>query len=199
MVEEPTRMLKDGEFGQIPVPPPEPEPAKPSRFGRWVRRLATWAVGLIVVFLLGGAALYIWQVRPLSASLKQAQDQLQAQNAELADLRPLKAANTDLQNQLAAAQSRILLLQALVDVTGAQVALAQGHAQVAQQALSGTDGRLQQLGAAIGTSHASDVTALRDRLKLAMGELQSDAFAAGNDLEVLASNLANLDKDLSGP
>jgi chromosome segregation ATPase len=179
---------------------------QPSRIGGWMRRALRWIVLLVIAFALGVGATWAARVRPdgariqaLSTSLSQAQDQLQAQNSELADLRPLRSANASLQDQLNAAQNRILLLQALVDVTGAQVALAQGKTQQAQQSLSGTDARLQELGASIGPSYGDQVTALRGRLKLASGELESDAFAAGNDLEVLASNLANLDKTISAP
>jgi hypothetical protein len=39
---------------------------------------------------------------------------------------------------------------------------------------------------------------MRDRLRLVLAELDSDAFAAQRDLEVLANNLLALRRSLSG-
>lgn len=166
--------------------------------GKVLRSALRWAVAFGVVFAAGVALLWFTQVRPLRAQIESLQSDLDAAQAELEDLRPLREENDALQAEATLAQSRLLLLRSMVDVTSAQVALALGRQEEASNALLPTDERLASLLNLLTDVQARDqVRQMRERLALAASEIGDDTFAAQNDLEVLASDLAALERSLS--
>ena len=181
-----------------PITPPAPKPE--SRLAKTLRNALRWAVGVAVIFAAGIALLWFAQVRPLRAEVARLQSDLDAAQAELEALRPLQVENEALQAEAAFAQSRLLLLESMVDVTSAQVAMALGRPEDARASLQPTGGRLASLVDLLVDAQARDqVRQMRDRLTLILSELSEDAFAAQNDMEVLASGLAALDSSLREP
>jgi len=183
---------------------PDPIPASPSK-SRW-SRLLRWTTGLLVVFALGLGATWMVQVRPLQqqvAVLEQEQGVLQAGIAELqaqvTQMEAVRAENVTLLVRQAKLDQSFALLKARVGTLQAQLILsAGGEAQEAAQALVSVDSQLAMLEQALAGSQQEDVQILRERLALAIGELESDPFAARRDLEVLANGLDTMEKALSG-
>lgn len=188
-----------------PMPPvPDPLPASPSQ-SRWSRALR-WTTGLLVVFALGLGATWMVQVRPLRqqvAVLEQEQGVLQEGNAELqaqvTQMEGVRAENVALLVRQAKLDQSFALLKARVSTLRAQLILsAGGEAQEAAQALVSADSQLAILEQALAGSQQEGVQILRERLALAIGELESDPFAARRDLEVLANGLDTMEMALSG-
>lgn len=185
---------------------PEVEaPREPSRLGRFARRALRWLVVLLAAFALGLAATWVARVRPqaeriqaLEAEKAALESQVADLEAEVAELRPLRAENADLKEQLRQAETKSTLLSVLVDVTSAQLALAQDDSLAARAALAETDARLATLQRDLSGQDAEAVGAMRDRLDLVLQELDDDAFAAQRDLEVLTNSLVALKKALFG-
>jgi hypothetical protein len=184
----------------------EAPPAPPSRFGRFLRGLLKWAAGLVIVFGLGVAATWIVRVRPqldqiaaLRGQLDALQGQVDSLTTEVEDLRPLKQKNADLQAQLTTAEEHLQVLQILVDVTSAQVQMGLGEPASARQALAQTDTHLQTLQNSLPADQSSEIQSMRDRLALVLSELETNNFAAVNDLEVMAGDLAAFERATFGP
>ena len=183
---------------------PDPVSASPSK-SRWSRVLR-WTTGLLVVFALGLGATWMVQVRPLRqqvAVLEQEQGVLQAGIAELqaqvTQMEAVRAENVALLVGQAKLDQSFALLKARVGTLQAQLILsAGGEAQKAAQALVSADSQLAMLEQTLAGSQQEDVQILRERLALAIRELESDPFAARRDLEVLANGLDTMEKALSG-
>jgi hypothetical protein len=188
----------------------EPEPkgvaAKPeSRFGRFLRRTLRWATATVVVFGLGVAATWFNQVRPRInqvqlleqglATVEVQRDQLQT---AVDELQGVQAENEVLQAELQETEGRLALLRVLVDVTSAQLGIAQEDPIAAKAALENTAAALVDLGAKLGPGQASTMAALQDRLTLVQADLEADIFAAQRDLEILANSLLEVERDQFG-
>lgn len=171
---------------------PAPAPEAPSRFTLWLRRALGWALAVIVIFGLGAAANWWFQLRPKAAALEQATTQLEAANQELATLRPVAAEAEELRASLGRAERRGLALEALANVNDARVAVVDGNAAAARPPLARADVLLVRLKTLVEREQADAITDLRERLTLAVGELGSDLFAAERDLEIVTNNLAEL-------
>ena len=180
--------------------------AKPeSRFGRFLRRALRWVTAAVAVFGLGVAATWFNQVRPRIAqqealeqglaTVEKQRDELQAQVEELNGVR---SENEMLQAQLQQAEGRLALLRVLVDVTTAQLGIAQEDPIAAKAALENTAAALVDLGEKLGPGEASTVAGLQDRLTLVQEELEADIFAAQRDLEILANSLLEIERDQFG-
>ena len=181
--------------------PPKPE----SRFSVYLRRALRWATAVVVVFGLGVAATWFNQVRPRIAqqevleqglaAVEVQRDELQAQVDELSGVRD---ENEMLQAELQLAKGRLALLRVLVDVTTAQLGIAQDDPLAAKAALENTAAALVDLGEQLGPGEASTVADLQDRLALVQDELEADVFAAQRDLEILANSLLEIERDQFG-
>jgi chromosome segregation ATPase len=129
------------------------------------------------------------------ATVEAQRDQLQAAVDELQGVR---AENEVLQAELQETEGRLALLRVLIDVTSAQLGIAQEDPIAAKAALENTSGALEDLGKKLGPSEASTVAALQERLALALEELEPDIFAAHRDLEILANSLLEIERDHFG-
>lgn len=179
----------------------EEKQAEPKR----LRRFLTWTVGLLVLFALGVVAAWFLQIQPmreqnrtLRADLTEARQSVDSLTTEVEALRPLEAKNQALEEQVAQLESHIFLLDVLVDVSKAQLALAEEDAIVAEDALSGTNQRLNQLEKRLSGNDSETVRGMSERLALALEEVKTDEFAARRDLEILANNLIALEQRLFG-
>lgn len=195
----------------VPSPAEPPAPAAPqlkppSRSAQWRSGALRWSTGLLVVFALGLGATWLAQVRPLQqrvALLEQERASLQASVADLqvlvAHMEDVRAENVGLKVAQAKLEQSSALLKARVGTAQAQLVLAAGgEAQQAVEALADADGQLAFLEQALAGSQQEGVRVLRDRLALAVQEVESDPFAARRDLEVLANGIETMEKALSG-
>jgi len=182
----------------------EVEPAKPpSKLRRFSSRALRWVTGFMVVFACGVAVTWFVQVRPgseqigsLRTELESAQNQIDSLESEVESLRPLEGENSSLRNEITTTKQRMDLLSVLVDVTTAQLAVAQEDPIAAKAALAGTDDRLMALD--VELIGVDTVEGLRNRLALVLAEVDDNAFAAQRDLQILASNLLSLERSLFG-
>jgi vacuolar-type H+-ATPase subunit I/STV1 len=188
---------------------PAPEPVEASidkaEEPRRLRRFLIWTVGLLLLFALGVVAAWFLQIKPmrdqnrvLLADLSDAQQQVESLTSEVERLRPLEPENERLQEQVAQLESHIFLLDVLVDVSKAQLALVEEDPIAAEDALRGTNQRLNQLEAKLKGPDSEAVSGMGDRLALALEEVKTDEFAARRDLEILANNLIALEQRLFG-
>jgi hypothetical protein len=146
----------------------------------------------LLVFIIGFLIIWFTFVGPRAAEIAElhgegtsAQQQIATLQAEVTELEGVKADR--------------LILSILVDVNAARYELASDRMDGAELALANTQLALTELKAQLGTEYASAVQSLQDRLSLTKVDLQkNDKFAALNDLEVLANNLLNLERGLSG-
>jgi hypothetical protein len=176
---------------------PAPPPASPSRLTLWLRRSMVWAAGALVVFALGALGNWWFQVRPRMAQVQQLTAQLEAANQELEVLRP-KAADADrLQALFDKAELRLLTLQALVRVNEARAALALGEGSRGRLPALLADAPLARLQTLADPAVAETVGALRERLAMAIDEIEGNAFAAQGDFEILANGLNQLANEFS--
>ena len=187
------------------VPPLENGTEEPAKPGRRMRRLLIWMVGLVIV--LGAGVILTWTLRVqpqterlavLEAEAIAAKEQFDVLNAEVIELRPLVDENVRLTDELTSTRAHLVLLDVLVDVTTAQLALAQEDTIAAKAALEGTEQILSALEAILDDADAKKVGEMAGRLQLVLEEVGSDAFAAKNDLEILANNLLSMERELFG-
>lgn len=187
-------------FEELVPPIPKPE----SRARRFFRLAIRWVVGLLIVFLLGVLTATLLFYRPtlarltqLQAEYEQATQRVAELEAEVARLSTLEQRNRALEEELANANLRLKVLRVLADVHAARWALSQEDATGAQQILAQSSEALKEIAKLAGATHREDITAMQNRLGLALDELGRDAFAAQSDLGVLASNLAQLEQSLA--
>jgi hypothetical protein len=111
-------------------------------------------------------------------------------------LEPLEAENEELKQELADRELLLSLLSVLVDVTNAQLEVAQDQPGAAKAALEDTDSKLESLLEGLDGQNAEAVSAMRNRLDLVLDGLEDDVFAAQRDLEIMANNLVELEKQM---
>ena len=179
----------------------EVTPPPPSKISRFLSRALRWVTGIVLVFALGVVATWAAKVRPMTKEVNSLQQdlgsiqaQLVAAQEELESLQPLEGENASLKAEIAKSAQRMDLLSVLVDVTTAQLAMAQEDPIAAKAALAGTDERLMTLDEEL--VGADTVEGLRDRLALVIEELDDNIFAAQRDLQILSNNLISLERSL---
>jgi len=184
-----------------PKAPAERE-TKDSRVGGFLKRALRWIVIFLVVFTLGIVAMQFVRVRPLtdernglSQSLAEAQAASQDLQTEIDRLEGVEQENRALTETLQQTEVKLTLLNILVDVTRAQLALAQEDPLRVAAALQGSGEKLATLRDLMGDS---DLEGIRERLVLVLSEVDNDPFAAERDLEILANILLEIERELSG-
>lgn len=170
--------------------------AAPGRASRFLRRVLSAGILVLVIALLVGAPMFMLLYRPMAARATTAEAALEAAETELRELRPLVSENRELKDELARSETQGLALQALVHVNDARVAIALGDSASARMPILLADGVLAGLESRVSAEQTALVTGMRDRLALARSEFETDSFAAQRDLEVLGNDLSQLVKDL---
>jgi cell division protein FtsB len=205
----PTGEAAGPQLGTETVDSPDDEPkaptdgeAKDSRVGGFLKRALRWVVIFLVVFTLGIVAMQFVRVRPLtderdslSQSLAEAQAAQQELEQEIDRLEGVEQENQALSEALQRTEVKLALLNILVDVTRAQLALAQEDPVRVAAALQGTGDKLATLR---DLMQDSDLEGIRERLVLVLSEIDADPFAAERDLEILANILLEIERELSG-
>ena len=131
----------------------------------------------------------------LSQSLAEAQAASQDLQTEIDRLEGVEQENQALTETLQQTEVKLALLNILVDVTRAQLALAQEDPLRVAAALQGTG---EKLATSRDLMEDSDLEGIRERLVLVLSEVDGDPFAAERDLEILANILLEIERELSG-
>jgi hypothetical protein len=188
--------------------PAEESPAagqEPSegRVGKILRQSLRWIAGVAFIFAIGVLVVFFVRVRPQADQIRSLQRELDENRTELADLQsrvdrlePLEAENEELKQELADRELHLSLLSVLVDVTNAQLEVAQDQPGAAKAALEDTDSKLESLLEGLDGQNAEAVSAMRNRLDLVLDGLEDDVFAAQRDLEIMANNLVELEQQM---
>jgi hypothetical protein len=179
---------------QVITPPP-------SKLRRLLRSALLWAVGMVGVFALGVGATWFTQVSRFRAENDALRVEMEAMRieaaAELETLRTQHEEEIDaLRADSAEAESHIDLLNALVDLASARVALGLKDVVGVRAALAGTDERLEALQQVQGEDGKVAVQALREQLADVLDDLKDDLSTADKSLERLAANLLVLERSL---
>lgn len=185
--------------------PAPQEPKEPSRVGRFFRRALRWAAGILAVFTIGFLVTWYAQVVPKAREIESltqqqaaADSRIQTLEDELEELRGVRQENQRLTDQLQEAQARLSLLSVLVDVSRAQLWVAQEDPVHALAALNGTEQKLAALANQLSGSDAEAVRDMSGRLQQVLGEVETSLFNAQRDLEILANSLLEMDRELFG-
>ena len=193
---------RGAEMVDSPNEEPKPPAPKDSRAGGFLKRAFRWVVIFLVVFTLGIVAMLFVRVGPLtderdslSHSLAEAQAANQDLQTEIDRLEGVEQENRALSEALQRTEVKLALLNILVDVTRAQLALAQEDPLRVAAALEGTGEKLAILR---DLMQDSDLEGIRERLVLVLAEADGDPFAAERDLEILANSLLAIERELSG-
>jgi hypothetical protein len=172
-----------------------------------------WTGAALLVFGLGAlAAIFLFFV-PKSNDLKLADQELAAANAKISELQTeittlenritelstLEERNQALQTDLDLTLLHVYMLDALVDIRTAQYALERDDPASASEQLANTAASLTEMQKLLEAEQTPKVDAMLSRLELALGELDSNPFAAQSDLEVLAASLLQLENELFNP
>ncbi len=188
--------------------PPEPVKVKPEKRppSRWVRFLRVFLGVLILLGLGAAAAIYTFylperqQLAEANNKLTQISNQsasdLKAANQKIDSLSSLETQNQDLGAQAAQAKLEAAILKIRVDVLSAQLAIANKDTAKARISLSKTSDNIQQLGLLLPTDQSIVADDLQSRLKLVLGEIDTNAYAANSDLDVLEKSLLELENAL---
>lgn len=184
-------------------------PAMPGRFQRIMTPVLRWTVLFVVVFGLGVLAAMLLRVRPQTSELEQlrqdtaaavlALDALEIQVSEQqSEISRLEKDNSSLEEQVEEADLHHLILQTLVDVTRAEVALYEMDTTTARASLAGTEEKLGALKDTVATQDRETIDNMSTRLTIVLSELDDDPETALIDLGVLDMSLSALERSLFG-
>jgi uncharacterized protein HemX len=193
-------------------------PAKPqlSRLRRFWRASLIWLVVVAAAFLGGVLTYHSLRYKPLTETLTQTQSELAQANQTVAELQTqiddlnthltaakdqvaaLESDKEALQSELDDADTHLELLQVLVDVSNARLALANGDVPAAKVALKNTSQRLESLSPRIAAVDANLAGSMPHRLALILSGLDNDTETAKVDLELLTGNLLDVEAALFG-
>ncbi len=201
-IEEP-ELIEEPIVGDLP---PEQETAKePGPLGRFFTKAVRWSAGIGLVFGFGVVLTWVMRVVPLVNELRDIRDTLEVANAQITDLekvvddlRDVEQDNLSLRADLTSAELHIVLLNVLLDIDEARIALATDDPLAASAALTDTDAQMASLQAGLEGENANTVVGLRIRLQQAISEIDTDTFAADGDLKILANGLMLLEQQVFG-
>ncbi|MFH2040569.1 MAG: hypothetical protein ABIJ65_14145 [Chloroflexota bacterium] len=180
------------------IPPSKPEKQPLSRGRRFWRASLIWLAAIAIAFTAGVLTFNFLRYQPQIKELTQAyetttdlQNQVNSLTAELNTANDRLAVLED-------AQTHLELMQVLVDVNNARLALADKDVPAAKAALEKTSQHLEDLAPRLSAADASLVTSLPQRLTLILSGLDNDVETAKVDLELLAGNLMEIATSLFG-
>ena len=184
-------------------PAVQPAPSKKKGSG-FLRTCLFWSVGLFGIFALGIAATWVLQVRPRSAQIEKLGVQATTAQADVVDLEerldlllPLEDENAALLVEATAMNQELALLRVLLSVKTAQIALMMDDVADAQEGLSNSRESLERIAQGVTGAEVEVLRDLINRLDLIQSEIDRDAEAAAQDLEILANTLVTLERAIS--
>lgn len=192
------------------------EKPQPSRLQRFFRKALIWVVIIVITFSAGMAADHFLRYKPLSdtqvetqTALDQALQDLSDMQASIDELTILNqeaaGAITKLENEKKALQDQIEtttthleLLQVLVDVSNARVALFLDDVEEAKATLVNTQQRLEKLLPSIAEFDPVLAQDMPQRLNLIISGLDRDTETVIIDLELITKDLLGIEAAVFG-
>lgn len=182
-----------------------------------LRKIGIWAVVIVLVFLAGIIADHFLRYKPLSEKLAEAQTTLAQSDLKVEDLQAkvgtlnvdiqqadekitvLETENETIQSELDLARIHLKLMQVLVDVNYARLALFLENVEDAQKALLPTSQLLDTLAPYIAEVDQDLAANMPQRLALIISGLNRDNIdAAKIDLELFIQDLLEIKIALFG-
>jgi cell division protein FtsL len=192
----------------------EAEVEEESKARQIFRRLIRWTAGLLIIFGLGfitaiftlyrpavqGSEVKIQQlnadINSKESKILDLQNQISDLNNQIAELMPLEKTNNDLLATQVDFQLHVAILDARVDIATALLSLKEDDNAQALVILDKTDQTLDTIGRLLEPAQRDVVASMTQRLELVMSEIDDDPYAAESDLDVLATNLLQLEDAL---
>jgi len=189
---------------------------QPGRLQRFFRKALLWLVVLAVAFLAGLVTDHYLRVKPLSELIVETQATLDQANQEISNLQAetarlntviqeandritsLESEKVALQEELETANAHLELLQVLVDVSNARLALFLNDVDAAKAALVNTPQRLDNLLPTIAEFDTILAQSMPQRLSLIISGLERDTETAKIDLELFTKDLLEIEAALFG-
>ena len=207
----------EGESSQPPQDGLLPAPAE-NKSRRFFRNLIRWAAGVLIVFGLGLLTAIFLLYRPgmekAGAAQQAAQAEIEQARAQVTDLesqvtyledrvdalQSLEDDNTQLLATQDGLNLHIAILDARLDVANALLALSGSEPDSASALviLNQTGATFDRIGQFLANEQLDTITKMKQRLELVMTEIENDPYAAQSDLDVLATNLLQLEDSLIG-
>jgi septal ring factor EnvC (AmiA/AmiB activator) len=196
--------------------PAETKKARPGRLQRFFRKALVWLIVVAFAFLAGMIADHYLRYRPLSEDLAHTRTELDHANQSISDLQAelerlnttiqeandrvasLEGGRKSLQEELDTARAHLELLQVLVEISNARLALFLNDTEGAKAALVSTPQRLDNLSPHITEFDANLAQNMSQRLSLIITGLERDTETAKIDLELLTKNLLDIEAALFG-
>jgi hypothetical protein len=195
-VDRPTQSDAPLEEGSETVAPP----SKPNRARQFFQRLLRWVFGILIIFGLGFLlaifTLYIPNRQAIDrkdASLRQVNQKVEDLQSELVTLKDEQKTCQNVQDELENANLHVVILKAQIDVANAQLAMANNAPEKARLSLSEVENTLQTIARLVVKNQQKIISDLQSRLSLAIGEVNTNPYAAQSDLDVLATGLLELE------
>lgn len=210
------------ETSQIPAQPSPVATAtkadKPrlSRLRRFFRKLLIWLVVVAATFLAGIITDQSLRYKPLSEAFLKSQASMDQANQNINDLTAqtgqlntlfqvandkvisLEGESNALQDELGMATAHVELLQVLMDVSNARLALSQKDVEGAKTALVNTQQRLDDLLPRIAKYDSNLAKSMPQRLGLIASGLDRDTETAKIDLDLFAKDILKIETVMFG-
>lgn len=192
------------------------EKLQPTGLQRFFRKGLIWLVIIVIAFSAGMAADHFLRYKPLAdanaealAALDQAQQDLSDTQADIEELGRLNQEAEDtiaklesekqaLQDEIETTTTHLKLIQVLVDVSSARVALFLEDVEEAKDTLINTQGRLEELLPRIAEYDPALAQDMPQRLNLIISGLDRDTETVIIDLELITGDLLDIEKALFG-
>jgi len=185
--------------------PTKAEKTQPGRLQRFFRKVLIWLVVIAIGFLAGIVTYHFVRYKPLSEANVETQAALDQANQEITDLQSetkkiatLESEKSNLQDQLETATAHLELLQVLVDVSNARLALFLKDVEGAKAALANTPQRLDNLLPFIAEFDTNLAQSMPQRLSLIVSGLERDIETAKIDLELFTKDLLKIERTMFG-
>lgn len=179
----------------VPAQEPVGKP-QPTRFQLFFRKALLWLTLFAISFLAGAVAMYVIRLQPAQSRLDVVETELIEANQEIEDLESFEAENQILSAKLESTTAHLELLQVLVDVNTARLALLIGDPEAAQVALEGTDQHLETVLPQIESYDPTLAETLPQRLSLIQSNLETDPDTAAVDFDLLMKDLLKVENAL---
>lgn len=184
--------------GEAQIPPAKPVKQPLSRMRRFWRTSLVWLAMVAIAFTAGVVTFNFLRYKPQAKELAQAYDTTTDLQNQVISLTTQLNTATDRLVVLEDVQTHLDLMQVLVDVNNARLALVNKDVPAAKAALENTSQHLEDLAPRLSASDASLVTSLPQRLALILSGLDGDVETAKVDLELLAGNLLDIEATMFG-
>ncbi len=195
---EPDTTAESGDAAPLEAEIEEPKPESKTRV--FFRKLFRSTLGFLIIFGIGFAVAAYTIYKPAVALQNSTMGELEDAQAQIADLdaqiSTLQSAALESDAKLAEQSNfelHVAVLNARVDVANASLKIVEDNAAGALLALEKTDETLALIKSLLPAAQSDVIAAMDQRLALILTEIADNPFAAGSDLNVLATSLLQLE------